>query len=328
VSWAGWVTAVLSLWAQYQLGVYDTVGWLWLPPVVIGTAAGFVAVVVGLARAARGPRRRAALGWAAVGFTPLLSTLLVGYMFYEQGQKNLPNTQAHKVGRTAAVTLLKADARLQYPHRVETPRLVMYHDDRVIDPAGDLAAMDAHLARLEGVLGRPQRARIHWVRGPALGMRGMSIHSVALGTAAGPAGWADRHELAHSFLYQFSDPGSEPPMLLLEGWAMAVDGHPEPLAASALAARAQLGVWRGGGPCLRAVLDPDLYHVGTSFAYDLGGALVDFLLRRYGADTFVTFYNAVRPETVDSECERAFGCGLDRLEREFWADVEGRSADR
>jgi hypothetical protein len=328
-SWAGWGAAVLSLWAQYQLGVYDTFGWLWLPFEMIGATAGVAALAVGLARAARGPRRRAALAWAVIGVAPvLLAALLVGYMFYERGRKNLPNTQAHKVGRTAAVSLLKWDARVRYPHRRETDRLVMYFDDQVTDPAGDAAALDGHLARLEGVLGRPQRARIHWVRGPALGMRGMSIHSVALGTAASPAGWADRHELAHSFLYQFSDPWSEPPMLLLEGWAMAVDGHPEPLAASALAARAQLGIWRGGGPCLRAVLAPDLYHVGTSFAYDLGGALVDFLLRRYGADAFLGFYNAVRPETVDADCERAFACGLDELEQAFWADVEGRSTGK
>lgn len=329
VSWAGWGAAVLALWAQYQLGVYDTVDWLWLPFEVVGATAGVAALAVGLAGAARGPRRWAALGWAVAGFAPvLLAALLVGYMFFEQGRKNLPSTQAHKVGRVAAVSLLKCDARARYPHRLETDRLVMYFDDRVTDSAGDVAAMDAHLARLEVVLGRPERARIHWVRGSALGMRGMSIHSVALGTAATPAGWADRHELAHSFLYQFSDPGSEPPMLLLEGWAMAVDGHPEPLAASALAARAQLGIWGGGGPCLRAVLAPDLYHVGTSFAYDLGGALVDFMLRRYGPDAFLRFYNAIRPETLDPECERAFGCGLDELERAFWADVEDRSAGR
>ena len=113
----------------------------------------------------------------------------------------------------------------------------MYYDDRVSDPAGDAAAMDAHLARLEVVLERRQHSRIHWIRGRALGMHAMSIHSVALASEVSPAGWFDRHELAHAFMYQFSDPGSEPPMLLLEGWAMAVDGHPEPLAATASNAR-------------------------------------------------------------------------------------------
>jgi hypothetical protein len=328
VSWAGWGAAVLSLWVQYQVGVYHTVGWLWLPFEAAALAAGVAALFVGLARAVVGPRRRAALGWAATGVTPvLLSALVAGYMFYEQGRKNLPNTQAHKVGRMAAVTLLTAHAQLRYPHRLETDRLVMYYDDRVTDPAGDAAAMDAHLARLEEVLGRRQHARIRWVRGQALGMHAMSIHSVALASEASPADSFDRHELAHAFLYQFSDPGSEPPMLLLEGWAMAVDGHPEPLAATALAARDEFTVWRGTPTCLRSILAPDLYHVGIGYAYDLGGALVDFLLRRYGADKFVEFYNAIRPDTFDADCERVFGWGIDELEHEFWADAE-RTAPR
>ena len=328
VSWAGWGAAVLSLWAQYQLGVYDTVGWLWLPFEMIGMVAGFAALLVGLVRAGRGHRRQVVLGWALAGFSPvLLSALLVGYMFLEQGRKNLPNTLGHKIGRTAAVSLLKTHARLRYPHRVETARLIMYHDDRVTDPAGDATAMDAHLARLEEVVGRRQHSRIHWVRGRALGMHGMSINSVALGSEASPAGWVDRHEIAHAFLYQFSDPGSEPPMVLLEGWAMAVDGHPEPLATTALKARKEFTGWRDTPHCFRSILAPDLYHIGIGYAYDLGGALVDFLLRRYGADKFVEFYNGVRPGSFDADCERVFGRGIDELEREFWADAE-RNAPR
>jgi hypothetical protein len=328
-SWAGWTAALVSLWAQYQLGVYDTHGWLWLPFATLGAVAGLAALLVGLFRAVVGPRRRATLGWAVVGITPvLLNALLVGYMFYEQGRRNLPNTQAHKIGRMAAVTLLKVHAQLQYPHRLETARLVMYYDGRVTDPAGDAAAMDAHLVRLEGVLGRRQHSRIHWVRGQALGMHGMSIHSVALASEASPASWFDRHELAHSFMYQFSDRGSEPPMLLLEGWAMAVDGHTEPLAATALSARIQFSVWRGTTTCLRSILSPDLYHVGIGHAYELGGALVDFLLRRFGADKFVEFYNAIRPESFDADCERVFGLRIDDLESEFWEDLQRRSGGK
>ena len=327
VAWAGWAAAMVSLWGQYQLGVYDTIGWLWLPFEGAAVLAGLAALLVGLTRAVVGPRRQTLLGWAVIGFTPiLLSALVVGYMFYEQGRKNLPNTQVHKIGRTAAVSLLKTHAHLRYPHRLETGRLVMYYDDRVTDPAGDTSAMDAHLARLEEVLGRRQHSRIHWVRGRALGMHAMSIHSVALASEASPAGWFDRHELAHSFLYQFSEPGSEPPMLLLEGWAMAVDGHPEPLAATALTARQHFTAWRGTTTCLRSILAPDLYHVGVGYAYDLGGPLVDFLLRRYGADKFLAFYNGIRPSSFDADCERVFGKGIDDLEKEFWADVEGRAA--
>jgi hypothetical protein len=274
----------------------------------------------------RGPCRRAAFGWATLAVVPLpLWAALAGYMFFVQGRSNLPNTQAHKVGRMAAVTLLEGHVRVRYPHRLETARLVMYHDDQVTDPAGDAAAMDAHLAHLEEVLGRRQHSRIHWVRGPALGMRAMCIHSIVLGSDSSPAGVLDRHELAHAFLYQFSAPGAEPPMLLLEGWAMAVDGHPEPLAETALAARAQVAVWRGTPAALRSLLSADLYHVGIGQAYELGGAFVDFLLRRYGPDRFLAFYNAIHPDRYEAACAQIFGCSWDTLEQESWSEVE-RSA--
>ena len=80
--------------------------------------------------------------------------------------------------------LIHGHAQLIYPYRVETARLVMYYDDRVTQPEADAAALDAHLAKLEQILGRQQHSIIHWVRGPALGQRGMCIHSVALGSDA------------------------------------------------------------------------------------------------------------------------------------------------
>ncbi len=252
----------------------------------------------------------------------LLAGMVTGYMFYEQGRRNLPNNAVHKVGRMAAVTLMQSNALFRYPNRLETDRLIMYYDAPVSEPIADAVAMDAHLARLEEILGKQQHSKIHWVRGKALGMRTMSIHSIALGSAASPATALDRHELAHSFLYQFSQPDSEPPMLLLEGWAMAVDGHDEPLALTALASRTQLAIWRPGDSCLRSILGADLYHVGSPFTYEVGGAFVDFLLRRHGADKFLEFYNAIHPEDIDSPCQRIFHCDFDELESAFWADAE------
>ncbi len=133
VAWAGSALAVLSLWLQYQCGVYHTRAWLWLPLAAAGSVAGLVCLVLGLAKVLLGPRRRTAFGWATIAVVPsLLWAALVGYMYSEQGRRNLPNTHAHKVGRMAAVTLFEEHARLRYPHRLETARLVMYYDDRVL----------------------------------------------------------------------------------------------------------------------------------------------------------------------------------------------------
>jgi len=323
---------MLSLWIQYHVGVYDTIEWLWSPFAAVGVLAGIAVLLVGVWRSLFGPRRRSMFGWVVVGILSLvLWAVLVGYMFFEQGRRNLPNTHFHKVGRMASVTLLKAHARIQFPYRLESDRLVMYYNDRIVQPADDMTAMDAHLTRLEMVLGRRQQSKIHWVRGSALGMSGMSIHSVALASHASPASDLDRHELAHSFLYQFSDRGGEPPMLLLEGWAMAMDGHderlrrdnrPEPMAMTALDARKEFAIWQGTSNCLRAMLSPDMYHFGVSFAYEFGGPFVDFLLRRHGSEPFLTFYNGIHPDSIEADCERAFHCSIDELERAFWEDVE------
>jgi hypothetical protein len=323
VAWTGSSLAILSLWLQYQFGVYHTNAWLWLPLTVIGVTAGVSSLFLGLIKMRRlGGRRGMIFKWITAGTTPLLLLIaLAGYMVYERNRSNLPNTAAHKVGRMAAVTLIDLHARLRYPHRLETARLVMYYDDQITDPTGDVVAAEAHLARLEKILGRRQHSRIHWIRGSALGQQPMAIHSITIGSESGPADLLDRHELAHALLYQFSVPQADPPKLLLEGWAMAVDGHPEPLAETALFARQQLAELPGSS-ALRKILSPDLYHVGLSEAYEIGGAFVDFLLRRYGAEKFLAFYNLVHPENYESVCEQVFKASWDTLEQAFWAEME------
>jgi hypothetical protein len=319
---------MISLWLQYQLGIYHTRAWLWLPAALAGGVAGVLALLLGFGRGVLGPHRWRAIGWGLCAATPLLlSGALVGYMLYEQDCRNLPNTQAHRIGRMAAITLLDGYAQWCYPHRLETDRLVMRYDESVKRPDADAAAMDAHLAHLEEVLGRRQHSHIIWVRGPSLGMATMSIHSIALGSDASPASELDRHELAHAFLYQFSRPDAAPPMLLLEGWAMAVDGHPEPLAGAALACRKRLA-GSGGQPsaCLAWILRPDSYHVGEEYAYAVGGALVDYLIRGYGPDKFLAFYNSIHPDCYEAACEGVFACRFETLEQEFWRDVEANSA--
>jgi hypothetical protein len=315
VGWFGWALAVISLWVQYQLGVYHTVAWLWSPCAGVGMLAGLAAFVLGTWRAIRGPQRRAALGWAVHGVLPLLLwATLVGYMFREQGRKNLPNAHAHKIGRMAAVTLMDYHARLIYPHRVEGDRLVMYHGDGVTNVSADVASMEAHLDRMEDLLGRRQHARIIWIRGSALGQSNMSIHSIALGSDTGRADVLDHHEVAHAFMYQFSEPGSEPPMLFLEGWAMAVDGHLEPFALAALGCR------EPGG--LGVLLAADRYHRGDPEAYYIGGALVDYLLRHHGPEPFLAFYNTCHPATYADDFERAYGIEFAAMETQFWKAME------
>jgi hypothetical protein len=54
----------------------------------------------------------------------------------------------------------------------------------------------------------------------------------------------------------------------------------------------------------------------------VGGAFVNFLLRRAGAGRFVDLYFACRPGMFEAECRRVYGADLDSLEAEFWEDAE------
>jgi hypothetical protein len=73
---------------------------------------------------------------------------------------------------------------------------------------------------------------------------------------------------------------------------------------------------------LRELTDPFWYHHDAGLVYPVGGAFVDFLLRRYGAERFVKLYFTVRPGTFEADCQSIYGIDLDALEAQFWEDVE------
>jgi hypothetical protein len=185
--------------------------------------------------------------------------------------------------------------------------------------------MDRHVARLEKLLGAPVRTRIVWVRGRLLGQGNLSVYGLALGSPASPPKtprvnlWPlDAHELAHAVLDQHRTADSDPPMLLHEGWASSQSGvNSVDLARTALEVRRQ-----GRAPRLRDLVGPHWYHQDSGPVYSIGAALVDFLLRRHGAEKFLRLYVECRPDTFEADCRAVLGVGLDELETEFWKDAE------
>ena len=184
--------------------------------------------------------------------------------------------------------------------------------------------MDRHLARMEAMLGEPLRAKVYWVRGTLvrLDLRNLSVHGIALGSGASPDDWdtggiLDRHELAHAALDLYRTPDADPAYFLHEGWAEAQSGvGTDTLARRALEQRAV-------NPSLRVrdMVGPDWYHRDLGPVYPLGGAFVDFVIRRHGVGRFVRLYNWGRPGSFDAECRRILGSDLDALELEFWDDA-------
>jgi hypothetical protein len=330
---------------------------LFLLLLVITSGSGLVILALGLWRLLRGPKRGAAFAWAVAGLLPVLVwSISIGYGLrqMQRGQRVSPRV-LFKLMEMAGASLMELQATYGYPHRLETGRLVMFYNDRVNGPRSDSEVMDRHLARMEGLTGLRLRTKIHWVRGPLLGRQNVGYLGLAVGTSRSPASELDRHELAHAFLYQHNAPDTEPPALLVEGWAESQSLDHADLSRRALGVRRDVERWRHlSEPALEEhltlLVDPGGYGqlvrkarasgtLGFSYlreatglhggmvVYFMGGAFADFLLRKYGPDRFVELYLTCRAGTFGEDCRRVLGVDFDTLEQQFWDDVERSARD-
>jgi hypothetical protein len=327
--WVCGLLLLISLWGQHRL---DLLPPSWILFVILAGALAVStagALLWGLWRTLRGPHRLAAFGSVLLTLPPPGLFVVAGvYSQLQWTERRVPENFLTLLGRMSGASLMQAEADLFYPRRLETERLVMYYTDA--EASHKYAQeMDAHVARMETLLGKPLRRKIHWIRGPLLGQRNVSFYGLALGSSAGPADGPaalgkvllDRHELAHAVLDQQRTPDSDPPTLLHEGWAEAqarLDSGD--LARIALAARD-----RGEPYRLVELVGPNWYHKAGIAVYQVGGALVDFLLRRYGVEQFVRLYVECRPATFEADCRRILGAGLAELEEEFWKEARQRA---
>jgi hypothetical protein len=198
-----------------------------------------------------------------------------------------------------------------------------------------------------------------------LGQEGLALSGLALGSSSSPADHRDRHELAHAILYQAEYPDTDPPTLLTEGWAESQSVASVTLAKSAARCRSYIvdmgqrwgELTRGPegakylaeffrtspdpagnqrlyaqvrdegkiGSYVHELTNPFWYHHDAGTVYQIGGAFVDFLIRRHGPQRFVQLYFKVRPGTFAADCEAIYGISLDKLEEQFWEEVERRA---
>jgi hypothetical protein len=329
-AWVCGLTSVGLAWAQARWYVFHP---HYLPLCLLFAGLGVstcVALLGCLWRFAQGPRRVRAAILAVVAMLPAGFWAYVGVTAQRNHQRRwIPNTFAMRLAQVMGAAFMRADVDLRYRHQLESKRLVMFYDsrnpehpERVNRPERDLAVMDKHLARLEQMLGGTISSKVYWIRGRVLGLEGLSFHGLSLGSAWSPGVGGsyrtDRHELAHAALDWFRFPGSDPPCLLGEGWAMSQcgDGWLE-LARAAAGSRREnpaLGV--------RELLGPDWYHQDSGPVYSVGGAFVDFLVRTRGGARFRRFCVECQPDTFEAKCREIFETDLDDLEAEFWEDVQ------
>jgi hypothetical protein len=334
-----WPVSVLLLWGQLQARVLHPWSLLFLALLALTALGAVGGGLAALWRMIFGPGRRAALTWLLAAAVPLSFWLgLGGYARAMTAGRAGPNNLPMRLATMAAASVMEAQANHTYPHRLEGERLVMYYDDRVTQPQRDLAAMEQHVARLEALTGKPLRAKIYWVRGKLLGYGRMACYGLALGSTESPDDWetaghpdrlsVDRHELAHAVLHQMYPADTDPPMLLVEGWADAQAGPTaDRMARWAWESRERWLARTREAPrssYLRELTSSGWYHRIASPVYDVGGAFADFLLREFGVERFLALYFACQPGTFEQEVQAKLGVDLDTLEAQFWKGVETR----
>jgi len=323
--WAMWLSLLVVLAGLLSLRVWHP-HYLAVTPLLILFAVCATALIGrSLWQLARGRRRVSSLAWLLIGVAPLW--FLAGHIVY--GLQTAYGRSVHlsyplKVLAPLAESLMDLEARFRHPHRTVGEKVVMISQP-VADAPDQVAAMDEHIRQLEKRLGRQLESRVHWVRGPLLGMQGKAIVGLCMGTRPEEAvpdqqglDPMDRHEVAHCVISMLCPPSSEPPALLIEGWAEANSGHD----ALWLADRARESRHRGQTLPLQELTGPAWAGSHTKPVYVQGGPLVNYLLEEFGAERFFRLYTTCRRATFVADCQRCLGADLVDLEHDYWADIE------
>ena len=325
VGWIAWLLSVVLVWLLYRWRVMHP---HFLPLALLLAVQLLAAVMVltgGLWLVLRGPRRLLAVACMLLGTAPVwLWTAHLTYGMWCVGTRNIPLNLLLKSAAAAAATVMDGEARIRYPQRQHGEHVVMLYNSAA-DPAADVAAMDRHIRRMHEILGRPPRAKVHWVRGSLTGQGGLYFQGMALGTAPreGPdtdlgLTGLDRHEVAHFAIHHLCGPDCDPPAVLAEGWAESQSFSPP----GEVAACAWRQKCQGPVPTVRELTGKEWYHLHYGLVYTLGGALVEYLLQEYGGSRFFELYTTCRPETFAQDCRRILGVTLDELDRKYWEYVE------
>jgi hypothetical protein len=278
----------------------------------------------GMWRMVRGPRRRSAAFWLWLGLMPSLwMAAYLQYLFdFASGRNHPPNLL---VNMAAPVSSLIGEpvVRMNYPFRYEGERFVMWSDSPKQDEK-QMAAMDAHIRGMEKSLAAKSDYKVYWVRGPVYGLLGRYVCGWSLASLADAPvdadglSYVDRHEIAHFVLDQLLPRPDYTPMLLQEGWAEANSG-PEHVEANRHYCWAMLHNRLFFS--LRDLTSPAWYHNSDGPIYPQGGALVDYLLKRFGYGKFLALCRSCRQDTFPDDVERVLGVSLDELDDDYQEDL-------
>jgi hypothetical protein len=272
-----------------------------------------------------GPDRGRALTYLLLGSAP--ACFLGGHVLYGLRAGNTRQVEyslALKMLIPLGESLMDLEARFRYPERTTGEKVVMLAPE-VASAREQVAAMDRHVRALESRLGRAIEGRVHWARGPLFGMQNKAIFGLCMGSRLGEVppddeglAGVDRHEVAHCVFANFCPVSSEPPALLMEGWAEANAGR-DPAELDLLAWDQRL---KGRESTFRELTGPRWYHRHEWPVYVQGASLVNFILKQYGPERFIRLYTTCRLATFAEDCKRVLGADPDRIDAARWAAIE------
>jgi hypothetical protein len=276
-----------------------------------------LAMLVGLWRLLRGPRRLHGLRLVTVATLPLALVAFHGAWANSLAIAELRFADYRvRILFPLVQSLMDLEARFRYPERTVGRKVVMIHAG-MPDAQEQVEAMDRHVERMEQLLGHEVTGKVHWVRGGLFGRGGVCFWGIALGgqpgdRPRGPDGLTslDRHEVAHGVIDSFIKPYQAPLVpILVEGWAESQSGYRRSSLYGGAAQSREENSWVP----LKELLLPGREDFGLRI-YTQGGVLVNYLLSRYGGPSFIAFYHDCTANTFESDCRRQLGLDLDELE--------------
>jgi hypothetical protein len=239
--------------------------------------------------------RRRAIGRLALALLPTALILsFIAYLLRATDQRQLPFHLPIRMGAVLGSSLGQLEVRARCSNTTTdsaSGRIRCFHPGlpRVTD---QVEAMDAHRTQMEHVLGAASSAPAYWARCSMWGRQNFSFEGWAMSDPnpaddeRGQLAAVDLHEMAHCVINMHLPLGHLPPGVLIEGWAMAMQGEPAELRHAE--ARQALQQW--GAPTLTELLTTDWYRTDDHYVYSLGGSLALYLLERFDGPTFLELY--------------------------------------
>lgn len=215
------------------------------------------------------------------------------------------------------------EARWKNPRLTNGKHVQLFDDGQIADPNELVSKMDEHIVSMAKTLGRePTDWKLAWARSSLAGQSGRAVGLWAIcpfrksdtrNKSINELGFVDEHEVAHTLITSLCEIDQDPPMLLVEGWAMT-QSPSQPIDLSNLQRMADNDeTWT-----LVDLVSERFYGRSIGPAYNHGGPLVTYLLERFGGPRFLELYGGVSRSTFLADAERILGISWQQLDSDFW----------